>query len=55
MTQRNGDTEDERRHAGDALRALYPTAGRMAGLTGMARSLRLISVSPLLRVDPFPP
>ena len=22
MTQRNGDTEDERRHAGDALRAL---------------------------------
>jgi hypothetical protein len=52
MTQRNGDTEDERRHAGDALRA---TAGRMAGLTGMARSLRLISVSPLLRVDPFPP
>jgi len=34
--------------------SLYSTAGRMAGLTGMA-FLRLISVSPLLRVDPFPP
>ena len=30
------------------------TAGRLAGLTGMAL-LRLISVAPCLRVMPFPP
>jgi len=34
--------------------ALYPKAGRMAGLTGMALP-RLNSVAPFLRGEPFSP
>ena len=35
--------------------ALYPSAGRMAGLTGMAFPPFEISVAPFLCVMPFPP
>jgi len=52
-TRWNGGTEHERRrHGGDALRADRPAEWPASPAW---RSLRLISVAPFLRVEPFPP